>query len=81
MGVTKENGKFRARYSKDGQRINVGSFKTRAQAEAAISKHRWDHGGVLTYEATGPIKPIIAKVEKTNTVGRMKTWLKALRTR
>lgn len=44
MGVTKEkNGKFRARYSLNGERHNVGIFDTELKAKRAITKHRKDH--------------------------------------
>lgn len=40
MGVTQERGKFRARYSFMGERINLGYFDTELKAKRAISKDR-----------------------------------------
>lgn len=44
MGVTKQaNGKFRARYSLNGERNNVGVFDTELKAKRALNKHRKEH--------------------------------------
>lgn len=40
MGVTQERGKFRARYSFMGERINLGYFDTELKAKRAITKDR-----------------------------------------
>lgn len=44
MGVTvTKSGKYRARYSSNGERHNIGVFDTELKAKRAISKHRKDH--------------------------------------
>lgn len=40
MGVFKENGKYRARFYRNGQAINVGTFKTKQEAQVALEKAR-----------------------------------------
>ncbi len=41
MGVTKlDNRRFRARYSENGIRYNVGTFNTHREAEEAIAGHK-----------------------------------------
>ena len=47
MGVTRrENGKYQARYRRNGQTIHVGTFDTEVQARAALKLDR------QTYDAT-----------------------------
>lgn len=46
MGVTRrENGKYQARYRRDGRTIHVGTFPTEVQARAALKLDRqtYDH--------------------------------------
>ena len=44
MGVTRTAPhRFRARYSVNGVRYNVGTFKRKAQAEEAMAKHMWNN--------------------------------------
>ena len=48
MGVTRlGNRRFRARYSLNGKRYNVGTFKTRKEAQAALGAHYWDNPEML----------------------------------
>ena len=35
--------RFRARYTVNGVRYNVGTFKRKAQAEEAMAKHMWNN--------------------------------------
>lgn len=40
MGITREGKKWRVRYSQDGVRFNVGSFKTKNEAQMALNHHK-----------------------------------------
>lgn len=40
MGVTKVGNRFRARYTVNGKRYNVGVFDTKIQAERALENHK-----------------------------------------
>lgn len=51
MGVTKVGDqKYRARYSENGQRINVGTYPTRKMAEEALEASKRKNG--MEYEKT-----------------------------
>lgn len=50
MGVTRENGKYRARYTFRGTRYNVGSFDTRGEAELALHQHQWENSKMPSFE-------------------------------
>lgn len=52
MGVFKENGKYRARFYRNGKSINVGTFKTKHEAQAALE------------EARGSTEPVNVKYDK-----------------
>ena len=59
MGVTRTgNRRFRARYSVNGVRYNVGTFKSQKAAHEAMAKHMWDN---KHYPGFLEIKPEPAK--------------------
>lgn len=40
MGVFKQGSKYRARFTRNGKTINVGSYNTKAEAQKALEKAR-----------------------------------------
>lgn len=73
MGVTKTaNGKWRARYTANGVRHNVGRFPTKKQAEEALVAHKWDNGGYLEYEQTERSAPLS---QRDSLIERFRKWL------
>lgn len=81
MGVTKlGNRKFRARYSLNGKRYNVGTFKTAKEAHAAIGEHYWNNPEMMKQYQDTPVdlsKPI--KVPKSTLTERVKSWLSSVK--
>lgn len=72
MGVTKlADRRYRARYSLNGKRFNVGTFKTAKEAHAALGAHYWDNPELMRgyQEHTGPDK----KQPQTKRKNRLKT--------
>lgn len=59
MGVTRVGKRrFRARYSLNGKRFNVGTFKTAKEAHMALGKHYWDNPEMMRgYLPDGASKP------------------------
>lgn len=43
MGVTKENGKFRARVNDAGKRVSLGMYDTERKAKLAITRWKKQH--------------------------------------
>lgn len=55
MGVTKSGNSWRARFSHNGKRVNVGSFRTKTEAEQALQDAKWYAD--TPYEDVDPTPP------------------------
>ena len=76
MGVTRENGRYRARYSFRGVRYNVGSYSTKGEAERELARHQWENSRMPSYEWE-KVDSIDRLNRPTPTlIQRVKKWLK-----
>lgn len=74
MGVTKTgNRTFRARYSINGVRYNVGTFKTAKEAHAALGKHYWDNPAMMKQYVDVPAGDTKYNPSKPRLTERVKT--------
>lgn len=77
MGVTKENGKYRARYTFRGVRYNVGSYDTKMDAELALARHQWENSRIPQFEwQQVKSNHRYYTVLKPSLYQRVKNWLK-----
>lgn len=73
MGITKTGKKYRARYTTEGVRYNVGTFNTQEEADSALAEHMWSnphYPGFITPEA--PKYTISSKPSKHKTGDKIK---------
>jgi hypothetical protein len=68
MGVTVENNKYRVRISKNGKRINIGTYATKKEAEQALRNYEWDNREqiLLTDDMPQPRSQIITFTKDPN---------------
>lgn len=76
MGITKVGNKWRARYTINGVRYNVGTFKTKKEAMRAISQHMWDNND---YPGFIIETPTISFFNKINIIQRIKNAISDFR--
>ena len=56
MGVTVENGKFRARYMHKGVQYNVGRYETEDEAWIELGRHKWENEKFPSFEWEKPVE-------------------------
>lgn len=78
MGVTSlPSGKYRARYQKNGNRINVGVYDTKREAKAALEQARNPilKNEPVSFEPTGDEKIHTPNLHKKSKIKTFFSWL------
>lgn len=81
MGVTLEENRYRVRVSKEGKRINLGSFDTELKAKRALNKWKRDQEMPFLPEADDPTTDFLGKPLQTkpSMIERVKNAYRTIR--